>query len=1396
MSHSPFRRSVAALGVAVLATLAAGLPAAANPDDSSTSSAAVAVVEPEDTSGDPGDENTTTDPADDKEQAPAGGEAPSEGEAADETQEPGGDAEGGGDATDGEAGEAEGTDDGEAGEAEGTGDGEAAEAEETDVDPLDVDAPTTFTIHNITDFHGRISVAEAGRLACYMQDNPADIFTSSGDSIGGTTFTSASQNDYPTIEILNALGLDVSALGNHELDKGWADFWAKDTAATWPHLAANLLKDGEPVLDPYTVIEVDGVKVAFIGAVTEALPSLITPSYLDGYTIAPITDSVNAYAAQLKDGNETNGEADVVVALIHEGMPGAAAGLTNVDIVFGGHTHQVYSGAAESMLIMQAGQYGERVASVEVTVNPDGTIELAPTMSQALNERNNEYPHTCEGTIPAQIRAMAAEYQAEADEIGQEPLGWISADFNRAVQSDGSENRGGESTIGNLIADAQLWAASQDPVQGLDAEIAFMNPGGIRTDLKFRSSGGAGDEDGLVTLGEAAAVQPFGNTLITMELTGAQIINVLEDQWQKNADGTPVSGDARPFLKLGVAGLTYEYDPTTQTVTNVVLDSGKAFDSAATYKVVTNSFLASGGDNFHAFEGGVNVKDTGLIDLATFSDYLGEMASSKDQALVPDYTQRAVGVHDVAGNLDAATVRPGDEFHFELSSLLFSTTEPKSETVSVRFGTTVKHTFDIDPSIVDQYDEVGRATVRFTIPETMPAGDATKLDVTVTLGGQKVLSRTYEVVSEYTELAFYNITDFHGRIVEAAADLQCLMTDNPNAAFTSSGDNIGATTFVSAVANDIPTIDVLNAMGLDVSSLGNHELDKGWDDFYAKDDLANWPHVAANLFHADSMEPVLDTHVVLEVNGYQVAFVGAVPLTLPDKISPDILEGMVVTDPAAAMNEVAAELANNDEIDFIVGLMHDDAETFGTQLVGFDLAFGGDSHFTYEGTTADGAPLLQAGQYGEHLAYVSFSVDAEGTIVATHTELISLDGYSSTCGETEVTQIVAEAVAEASILGAEPIAEITADINRGQNSDGAPGGNRGTESTLGNLIADAHLWAAQQYGTDVDFAFMNPGGLRADLTYAASGDEGDGVVTYEEAANVQPFGNTLMTVDLLGEDIIGILLEQWQYNDDGTPKSRPFLALGVSGLTYEYDPASETILAVYLADGSPLDPAATYTVVANSFLAAGGDGFASFLEGTNVRDTGMIDLTATVSYLEAQDGPISPDYTQRSIGITDLGDSDSITTGDVIKLHISSLSFTTNEPKPTELTVMFDGQVLGTFPVDNTITDNLNETGQATIEVTVPDLSGYAEGDEVSFVIGYEDAEGNFVEVLHWVYEMDGKGGTPGKPGTDPGKPGKPGKPLPPTGADVGSMPLLAGGFVLLGAAALWGAQRRQDVTL
>ena len=210
----------------------------------------------------------------------------------------------------------------------------------------------------------------------------------------------------------------------------------------------------------------------------------------------------------------------------------------------------------------------------------------------------------------------------------------------------------------------------------------------------------------------------------------------------------------------------------------------------------------------------------------------------------------------------------------------------------------------------------------------------------------------------------------------------------------------------------------------------------------------------------------------------------------------------------------------------------------------------------------------------------------------------------------QVAKIVDAASAQAEVVGAQKIGNISADITRG----GTDGSDRGVESSLGNLVADMHHWATSNDtfgGTPTQIAFMNPGGLRADLLYRT-----DGTVTYKDAASVQPFGNTLFTMDLTGAQIKAVLEEQWQ--PEGS--SRPKLHLGISeGFGYTYDPnaARGAHITSMSYQGQPIADDAVFRIVTNSFLAAGGDNFATFAQGTNVADSGQIDLVAGIDYFKA-----------------------------------------------------------------------------------------------------------------------------------------------------------------------------------
>ncbi|WP_250031691.1 ExeM/NucH family extracellular endonuclease [Paractinoplanes maris] len=494
--------------------------------------------------------------------------------------------------------------------------------------------PVDLQLLSINDFHGRLEQPAAGKGGAAQlvgmvnqlrAANPNTAWLSAGDNIGASTFISAIDGDNPTIDALNAGKLNVSAVGNHEFDKGLADLRGRvESRADFPYLAANVYQDGRRVLPGYSVQTLGGVKVGYIGVVTEQTASLVSPDGIAGVQFRDPVAEANTLAAELSDGNEANGEADVLVLLAHEGAAteniGSAAALqadpvfgdftrvsAEIDAIFSGHTHQPYAfevpvpGTDRTRPVIQAEDYGLRLGQAVLTFDP---ATKSVTKSTAGLLEVTGYP-----ADPA-VEAIVTKAKATASELGKQPLGKITADIKRAYSATGTEDRGAESVLGNFIADVQLDQTSAAGRGG--AQIAFMNPGGLRADLLFRT-------DGTVTYADAFAVQPFANDVVTQTLTGAQIKQVLEEQWQPDEA-------SRPVLHLGSSkGLTYSYDVSRPRGSRIIASTlklnGVVLSPTGTYRVTSNSFLAAGGDNFVTLGQGTNRVTTGDNDLTMLVGY-------------------------------------------------------------------------------------------------------------------------------------------------------------------------------------------------------------------------------------------------------------------------------------------------------------------------------------------------------------------------------------------------------------------------------------------------------------------------------------------------------------------------------------------------------------------------------------------------------------------------------------------------------------------------------------------------------------------------------------------------------------------------------------------------------
>ena len=621
--------------------------------------------------------------------------------------------------------------------------------------PANAADPVDINVLGINDFHGRIkangveagAAVLAGAVNQIRGEHPNTVFAAAGDLIGASTFESFIANDKPTIDALNEAGLEVSAVGNHEFDKGYDDLVNRvmapesaanpDGGASWKYIGANVvMKDsGDPALDPTFVKTMDGVQVGFIGAVTEHLPELVAPDGIADIKVTDIVDSVNTEADALKaDG------VDVIVMLVHEGAastdcdtmdddPSSDFGSIitgvddNVDAIISGHTHLAYncsfpvagwSGrAVTARPVVSAGQYGYNLNQLDLSVDPaTGAIQSVDQKILPLTTKNADGSYTANYPTDADTKAIVDAAVTESDVKGAQALGEIGGALHRATRptADGTateENRGGESTLGNLVAEAQRWATRKDSTG--HAQIAFMNPGGLRADMLGNNTAGYPAE---LTYKQAAVVQPFANTLVNMTMTGAQIRTVLGQQWQPE-------GASRPFLRLGTSrGFRYTYDPSTREITGMWLYGTPLADDTE-YSVTVNSFLSTGGDNFFEFANGTHKQDTGQTDLQGMVDYMAAFAD-KD-ALPVDARQHAVGVTG-----QEASYRLGHKVTFDLSSLAFTGAGDTQDTkVVVRLGRQKLGKVAVDntvaPGATD--DESGTAHVTVKLPKKAGTGD-------------------------------------------------------------------------------------------------------------------------------------------------------------------------------------------------------------------------------------------------------------------------------------------------------------------------------------------------------------------------------------------------------------------------------------------------------------------------------------------------------------------------------------------------------------------------------------------------------------------------------------------------------------------------------------------------
>ncbi|MFB1480409.1 bifunctional UDP-sugar hydrolase/5'-nucleotidase [Corallococcus sp. RDP092CA] len=499
------------------------------------------------------------------------------------------------------------------------------------------------------DTSSRVNAGGAVYLARYIADlrakNPNSIVVSAGDLIGATPLLSALFHDEPTIEAMNDIGLDLSAVGNHEFDEGGTELLRMQSGGCHPvdgcqdgtgfsgakfkFLAANVATGADSTLFPrYDVRAFEGVKVAFIGMTLEGTPDIVTPTGIRGLEFKDEVETVNALVPELKSQG-----VNALVVIVHEGgVPAADSlydeckGITGaivdiaarldpaVSVIVSGHTHNAYNCTLSGKLVTSAASVGRLVTDIDLT--------LDATTGQVVKARAQNVIVTRTVTPDPEVTELITRYKGISAPLENRVIGWIDQTLTRGnLQTDPT----GQSTMGFVIADAQLEATRPANLGG--AQIAFMNPGGVRADL-VRDPADPSDK-GAVTYGESFTVQPFGNSLVTLTLTGAQLERLLEQQW-------PDATTAR--ILHPSAGFTYAFSASAPAGAKVdpasIQLNGTTVDPAATYRVTVNSFLAPGGDGFSVLTEGTNPLG-GAVDSDALEAYLAAHSSEASPLSAP-----------------------------------------------------------------------------------------------------------------------------------------------------------------------------------------------------------------------------------------------------------------------------------------------------------------------------------------------------------------------------------------------------------------------------------------------------------------------------------------------------------------------------------------------------------------------------------------------------------------------------------------------------------------------------------------------------------------------------------------------------------------------------------------
>lgn len=494
----------------------------------------------------------------------------------------------------------------------------------------------------------------AAAIQHFKKQNPLNAVVSAGDMVGASPLISALFLDEPTIDVVNAMGIDFNAVGNHEFDKGTAEIQrlryggcekhtrlepcqvnSQFTGANFEFLGANIIKaDNTTLFPPYGIKSFQSgkhvVKVGFVGMTLKDTPNLVTPDGIKGLRFEDEAETANKLVPQLKAQGVS-----ALVLVIHEGgmtkghhndmsCPGLSGDIVQIlnkldpafDVVVSGHTHRAYAcdfgqfNSNKPFLLTSAGQYGTLLTHIQLKIDPTAQKVISKSAFNNIVQSDSfvngaGIPIQPVAAVPSYgadktVAKIVKDYQQASQSQVQKVIGHLPTSIDRKTQPSG------ESALGNLVADAQ-WQSTAPKDRG-GSDFALMNPGGIRADLVVPLGGGT------VNFGQLFKIQPFGNTLTVKSMSGKQIKDLLEFQFNQID---------RPKVLFPSSSLSYEVDlqkAAGQRISNILIN-GQNIDVNRIYRFTVNSFLASGGDGFWQLKDAPTIAG-GELDVDALIEYI------------------------------------------------------------------------------------------------------------------------------------------------------------------------------------------------------------------------------------------------------------------------------------------------------------------------------------------------------------------------------------------------------------------------------------------------------------------------------------------------------------------------------------------------------------------------------------------------------------------------------------------------------------------------------------------------------------------------------------------------------------------------------------------------------